>query len=87
MGLDQGRLEHAQARRFVRGSRTVFADPDDVLKSDASSPDRYLALGLSGLLRVPIVVHVEIGPRVRIISARKATHTERHRHEKSRNQA
>jgi uncharacterized protein len=61
---------------------TVFADPCYLLLADAADPERFLALGLSGLLRMLIVVHVERGPRVRIISARKATRREERTYEK-----
>jgi uncharacterized DUF497 family protein len=52
---------------------TVFADTDYLLTADTSSTDRFLAIGNSAFARVLTVVHVERGPRIRIISARKAT--------------
>lgn len=63
-------------------ARTVFADDDAVLVADpehSSSEDRFYLLGLSARLRVLVVVHCyrvddEI---VRLISARKATSSER----------
>ena len=55
---------------------TIFSDPSYLLQPDAQSLDRFLAIGLSGLLRILVVVHVERGPRVRIISARKAKQSE-----------
>jgi len=61
---------------------TIFADPNYVLAIDRDEPDRILALGMSGLLRLVLVVHVENGPRVRIISARRATNTEVKSYEK-----
>lgn len=61
---------------------TVFADGDAVLVADpahSSAEDRFYLLGLSARLRVLVVVHCyrvddEI---VRLISARKATTSER----------
>lgn len=55
---------------------TVFLDLDYLLLPDPAHEDRFLALGFSQLARLVIVVHVERGERVRIISARKATRTE-----------
>jgi len=52
---------------------TVFADTDYLLTADTSTPDRFLVVGTSAFARVLTVVHVERGPRIRIISARKAT--------------
>jgi hypothetical protein len=63
---------------------TIFSDPNYLLQSDAQSRDRFLAIGLSGLLRVLVVVHVERGPRIRIISARKARRSEARTYEARR---
>ena len=52
---------------------TVFADAEYLLTADTSTPDRFLVIGTSAFARVLTVVHVERGPRIRIISARKAT--------------
>lgn len=63
---------------------TVFADPAYILLPDVVRPGRFLALGLSGLARVLVVVHIEKGLHVRIISARKATSTEERTYERRR---
>ena len=55
---------------------TVFSDPSYLLQPDVESDDRFLAVGMGGLLRMLVVVHVERGPRMRIISARKARRLE-----------
>ena len=55
---------------------TIFADPCYLLQADDAVPDRFLALGMSGMLRILVVVHVERGPRLRVISARRATRSE-----------
>jgi uncharacterized protein len=52
---------------------TIFADTGYLLRPDVTSPDRFHAIGLSAFARVLTVVHIERGPRLRIISARKAT--------------
>lgn len=59
-------------------ARSVFADERAKLIDDpahSEDEDRFVLLGLSGSLRVPIVCHCyrEEGNVIRIISARKAT--------------
>ncbi len=53
----------------------VLPDPDH----SSDEEDRFLLLGLSSALRVLIVVHClrEAGSVIRLISARRATRTER----------
>jgi uncharacterized protein len=63
---------------------SVFLDPDYLVTDDPSGPDRYIALGFSRLARLLFVVHVERGSRVRIISARRATRSERQTYERRR---
>jgi uncharacterized DUF497 family protein len=63
-----------------RGWNSPFA----FLLADATHNGRFLALGLSGLARVLVVVHVEKGPRLRVISARKATGAEELTYERRR---
>lgn len=55
---------------------SIFLDINYVLVPDATHHDRFLALGFSQLARLLVVVHVERGERVRIISARPATRRE-----------
>jgi uncharacterized DUF497 family protein len=62
-------------------AQTVFEDDDALLIPDpdhSTDEDRYILLGLSGALRVLVVVHCERedGDVIRIISARKATKSE-----------
>ena len=59
---------------------TVFLDPHAQVFDDPgseTSETRYLLVGLSAARRILIVVHVERGKRLRIISARAATRRER----------
>ncbi len=56
---------------------TVFADPHAVYLDDGSGTNRMVVIGASLRARVLYVVHVERGPRDRIISARRATQAER----------
>lgn len=62
-------------------AQTVFEDEDALLIPDPDhsiDEDRYILLGLSGALRVLVVVHCERqeGDVIRLISARKATRPE-----------
>jgi hypothetical protein len=59
---------------------TVFGDAfsitqDDVFHSDFE--ERFITIGLSLISRVLLVVHAERDEKIRIISARKATPSER----------
>ena len=61
-------------------AKSVFLDECARLKHDpdnSADEDRYLLLGLSSMLKLLVVVHVEIeNDVIRIISARKATKPE-----------
>jgi uncharacterized DUF497 family protein len=59
---------------------TVFLDPHARLFDDPdvkANEARFLLVGVSAAARVLVVVHVERGERLRIISARRATPRER----------
>ena len=59
---------------------TVFADPLSLLMEDldhSAEEQRYLVLGTSGRARLLAVAFAERPPRTRLISARKATRSER----------
>ena len=63
-------------------AETVFVDEHALLIDDpahSSSEDRFILLGLSSTLRMLVVVHCyrESEDTIRIISARKATKSER----------
>ncbi|MBI5343297.1 MAG: BrnT family toxin [Deltaproteobacteria bacterium] len=62
---------------------TVFAD-DRALTMDDSQLDeeRHITLGMDALGRVLVVVYTWRGDRIRIISARHATHSERKQYER-----
>ena len=63
---------------------TVFGDLDYLLVPDTAERDRFLAVGFSALARILVVVHIERGERLRIISARRATRTETETYERRR---
>jgi hypothetical protein len=63
---------------------SVFHDEQGLLKHDpvhSAGEDRFLLIGISLERRILIVVHVERGEQIRIISARAATPRERRDYE------
>ena len=78
----KARLNAARHRVHFEEAISVFYDEHAVqFFDDANSEneDRYVLLGLSQKMRILVVVHCERdnGRTIRIISARKATRTER----------
>ncbi len=69
-----------------REAATVFGD---FLSTTASDPDhsaderRYITVGLSDRGRLLMVAHAERGERIRIISARRLTDSERRAYEET----
>jgi hypothetical protein len=64
---------------------SCFYDPMHILIDDpdsANDEDRLVLIGASSKSQILVVVHVDIaGGKIRIISARKATKTERKQYE------
>ena len=63
---------------------TAFADPLSLTGYDpdhSEDEDRYLTMGLSATGRLLLVSHTDCGEKVRIISARKASPSERRDYE------
>lgn len=63
---------------------SVFQDAFAITVADAEHSDfedRFVTIGLSSVVRVLLVVHLERGESIRIISARKATPSEREDYE------
>ena len=73
--------ENARKHRvYFEEAVTVFGDPLAVTFNDPDhsiGEKRLLTFGLSEQDRLLVVVHTERKPRVRIISARRATRAER----------
>jgi uncharacterized DUF497 family protein len=64
---------------------TVFGDTLSVTASDPDhsiEEDRYITVGMSDRSRLLMVAYAERGDRVRIISARELTRTEREAYER-----
>jgi uncharacterized DUF497 family protein len=68
------------ATAFSDEAALVIDDPDH-----SDEEDRFILLGLGARLRLLVVVHCyrESDESIRIISARKATHNERHQYSAS----
>lgn len=64
-----------------REARTVFSDESGLLREDLGTVDeqRFVLLGLSSAVRLLVVVHTyrDDDHTIRLISARKATRSER----------
>jgi len=64
-------------------ARTAISDVFAVFVEDAVDPRRLLGIGMSNRYRILFVVSSDRNGRIRIISARKATHRERKRYEEN----
>lgn len=60
---------------------TIFEDPHQLELEDVGHEDRLNAIGFSTRGRILFVVTFEVGDRTRIISARRATSSERRRYQ------
>lgn len=72
--------------RFTEAA-SVFFDENAILELDpdhSEAEDRYIVLGYSIRANVLLVVHVIRGERIRVLSARVATPSERRRYEQTR---
>jgi uncharacterized DUF497 family protein len=72
---------------YFEEARTVFEDTYSITERDevnSDFEDRYVTIGLSLISRVLFVVHTERTERIRIISARRATPSERAAYEEQR---
>ncbi len=66
---------------------TIFGDPLSTTVADpdhSMDEDRYITIGVSRRGRLLMAAHTERGDRVRIVSARELTPTERAQYEQGR---
>ena len=80
----KARLNAQKHRVTFEEAVTVFSDPGLLTFPDrlhSASEERFISIGRSEPGRVLLVVHTERGDRIRIISSRKATSTERNHYE------
>jgi uncharacterized DUF497 family protein len=85
---DDGKASHNLKKHGVsfEEAATIFNDPMIATISDpdhAEDEERYVSIGISVQGRLLVVIHVEREERIRLISCRKATKTERKTYEKS----
>jgi uncharacterized DUF497 family protein len=67
--------------RIVGERRVPQGSVGRVSRTDTEHPGRFVLIGMSRALRVLFVVSAEAGERVRLISARKASPTQRKMYE------
>ena len=76
---------HKKHRVTFEEAMSCFYDPMHILIDDpdsATDEDRLILIGASSKSRVLVIVHLDVaGDKIRIISARKATKTERKQYE------
>lgn len=80
MGYGEGDGKSSKARRFFRGSASVFSDPNATAYEDpdhSTTEKRCLTFGTSAQGRLLVVSYANQGDRIRIITARKVTRRER----------
>lgn len=85
---DEDKAKHNVRKHRVKfeDGATIFHDPFIVTKLDSrhsDEEDRFISVGFSIRGQLLLVVHVERGERIRIISCRKATIAERKIYEKA----
>ena len=68
--------ERKHSVTFVE-AMTAFLDERGLAAPDSEHPGRFVLIGMSRALRVLFVVSAESGERIRLISARKASPTQR----------
>jgi uncharacterized protein len=83
---DEGKAEENMRKHKVPfdEGKTIFNDPLLLTYPDIDSSeteDRYINIGLSAKSRVLVLIHTERRSKIRIISCRKATASERRHYE------
>ncbi len=90
--MDPYEWDEQKAAANLRKHGIDFADAVSALEDELALtiPDeegeelRYVTIGEDALRRLLVVVHTERGGRIRVISARKATRSERRQYEGAR---
>jgi uncharacterized DUF497 family protein len=75
--VDKERSNVRKHKVAFREALTAFADDRAITAPEIADPSRFVLIGMSDALRVLFVVSCEVGERVRIISARKASAAQR----------
>jgi uncharacterized protein len=82
----KARLNLKEHRVSFDEAATVFRDPLSITIADpdhSDSEDRYIDIGMSHRGRLIVVSYTERKDKIRIISARRATRTERKSYEET----
>jgi hypothetical protein len=79
----KARSNLARHRISFEEATTVFDDPRGIDAPDVYDPDRFVLIGRSSVSRVLFVVHCQRADRIRIISARRATASQRKKYEET----
>jgi uncharacterized DUF497 family protein len=80
----KARQNRRKLRISFQEAATVFGDPLALTYQDpdhSMSEQRFITVGMSSAGRVLIVAHVDRNENVRIVSARRATQSERQHYE------
>jgi len=86
MGENKAKSNLAKHGASFEEASTVFDDPLSLTVPDparSQSEDRFIIVGRSHRQRLLVVVHAERGDNIRIISARRASRSERKNYEES----
>jgi hypothetical protein len=81
---EKAKLNEKKHGILFEEATSVFEDPSLAYFADVDQPDRFIAIGYSALARILVVVHLDMGDTIRIISARKASRHERKVYAKER---
>ena len=82
----KARTNHAKHGVSFEEASTVFADALSITIADPAHSqveDRFIVLGHSHRQRLLVVVHTGRGDKIRLISARRASRTERKQYEEN----
>jgi uncharacterized DUF497 family protein len=80
---EKARANQQKHRVSFEEAITVFSDPMALDAPDLYEAGRFVIIGASARGRTLFVVHAELGATIRIISARKASPTQRRLYEQS----
>lgn len=81
----KARANFLKHRVSFQEAASVFSDPHSITIADPAHSwleDRRILIGATRSLRLLVVVHVERGDRIRILSARQATRREQEQYER-----
>jgi hypothetical protein len=82
LGSEQGSREPEKARRLLRGGGHLVRGPLAIVVDDVLHPERAILIGTSWNQRILVTIFLEKSDaETRLISARRASRSERRRYE------